>query len=178
MLLVFALQAAVAVTPPGPPPSADPFGERAFAHFSREPLLSHVSESVDAAVTVNARSDAPIAYTLRLTRRQPSHPATIVWADSRTCPAVRSALMAMRAVTAPHPSVPGIDAPGAMVIDGTGYRLRAQAGYAHGRPAWIDLGSNRGTPLAAWVERSRGALARCWSAQPPPGPGNRVFLTP
>jgi hypothetical protein len=177
MLLAFALQAAVAVTPPGPPLEADSFGERAFAHFSREPVASHVSGSVDAAFSTEPRPDAPIGYALRLTRREPSHPATIVWAESRTCPAVRPALMAMRAVAMPHPYVSGIDPPGAMVVDGTEYRLRAEAGYAHGRPAWIDIGTNRDTPLAAWVDHSLAALARCWSPVPP-GPAPRVFLTP
>lgn len=169
MLLALALQAALSSTPSAPPPAADMFGERAFAHFSREALLANLHETVDIATATDPHAASSIAYTVRLTRRQASHPATVVWADSRTCAAVRPVLAAMRAMTLPHPSVLGIDPPGAIVVDGTEYRLRTEAGYAHARHAWIDIGSNRNTPLAAWVDRSLAALARCWSSRPPEG---------
>lgn len=182
MLIALALQAALsaapAATPVGPPPSADPFGDRAFAHVSRAPVLSAIRESVDIATATEAGPTAPIGYILRLTRRQASRPDTVLWADSRACPAVRPMLVAMRAVALPHPWVPGIDAPGSMVVDGTEYRLQTEAKFAHGRPAWVDFGANVGTPLADWVERSFRTLASCWSPRPPRGPDDRVFLTP
>ncbi len=159
MLLAFALQVADAPSAP-----RDTFAERAFAHFSRAPALAHSSETVDVALAYAPYSTAPAAYTMRLTRRRFRQPDAIVWADSRSCPAMRQVLDTMRALASPHPQVPGIDPYGDIILDGTGYRLTTKARFAGGCDGHLTYSSNIGTPLAAWVDRSLAALAPCWSA--------------
>lgn len=162
MLLAFVLQAASVA-----PNLRDAFAERAFAHFSRAPALAHSSETVDVALVRAPYSTAPPAYTMRLTRRRFQQPDAIFWADSRTCPALRPVLDALRAVVAPHPQVPGIDPYGDIILDGVGYRLKTMARFPNGQDGDLSYSSNVGTPLAAWIDRSLAALARCWSATAP-----------
>lgn len=162
MLLALALQ--VASVPPAP---RDGFAERAFAHFSRSPALAHASETVDVAIVYAPYSTASADYTMRLTRRRFQQPDVILWADSRSCPAMRPVLDAMRAVASPHPQVPGIDPYGDIIVDGAGYRLTATARFDNGQDGDLTYRSNIGTPLAAWVDKSLAALARCWSAVEP-----------
>jgi hypothetical protein len=162
MLLALALQ--VASTPPAP---RDGFAESAFAHFSRVPTLAHSSETVDVAIVYAPYSTAPPAYMMRLTRRRFQQHDAIFWADSRSCPAMRPVLDAMRALPSPRPQVPGIDPYGDIILDGVGYRLMTTARFANGQDGDLVYSSNIGTPLAAWVDGSLGALARCWSATAP-----------
>ncbi|WP_010184185.1 hypothetical protein [Sphingomonas sp. PAMC 26605] len=164
MLLALALQAASTLPAPG-----DGFAEHAFAHFSRAPALAHSSETVDVALAYVPYSTAPAAYTMRLTRRRFQQSDAIFWADSRSCPAMRPVLDAMRAVALPNPRVPGIDSDGDIIMDGAGYRLTTMARFADGQDGELGYSSNVGTPLAAWVDHSLAALARCWSSRPPEG---------
>lgn len=165
LMLLAALPPAPAILPaPLPPaPAPDPFGQRAWAHFSRSPALRGTSERVDVATSGVDPKSHVLFYAMRLTRTRFSQPDTVLWADSRTCPAVRPALAALGTLAMPRPSAPGIDPPGDMVLDGVGYALAMPGRFAGGGEGQFSVSSNIGTPLAAWVDRSLKALEPCWS---------------
>ena len=174
MLIALALQAAIVPRPP-----RDVFADRAWGHFSRTPTMGGVIESVEVATSTSALRTKRLAYRMRLTRRQISRPAEILWADSRMCPAMLPVLRALQTLPPPRPSVPGIEPmPGADIVDGVGYQLRVPAHFAGGGKvrSRLALGSsdgqmwfysNLGTPLADWVDKSLAALQRCWSPVEP-----------
>lgn len=165
MLIALILQAAAVAALPSPP---DLFAQRAWAHFSRAPALEGTSETVDVAIIAMPPRSSVAVYAMRITRRRLQQPDTIGWADSRNCPAMLPGLKAMRTLAVPHPTVPGMEQrPGISMLDGIGYRLWTQARFDGGGEGRLDFDSNIGTPLAAWVDKSLGALARCWSAVEP-----------
>lgn len=164
LLLVLLLQAA---SPVLPQPRADGFSQRAWGHFSRSPLLGHASEIVDVTIDYDRRTHAS-TYALRLTRKRFSQAGEVLWADSRTCPAVRRVLTSMQTLALPSITVPGLDRyPGNIVIDGVAYSLRAPALFVGRGGGQAVFTSNVGTPLATWVDRSLAALGPCWSALAP-----------
>jgi len=147
--------------------AADAFDQGAWGRFSRSPALAHRTERV--AIATDGRDDGQqgtLHYKLRLTTTAPERPDTVLWANSRTCPAVRKVVASLRTLAPPRPAPPGFDEPAAILLDGVGYELSVPAldPYGQSRVTWR---SNVDTPLAAWVDRSLAALAPCWSPAPP-----------
>lgn len=151
LALLLLLTAADAAPPPLP---------YAWAEFERSGALSHVDETVAIATDGTDPRTHEIEIKLRYVTRSPRD-RTILWANSRTCPALKPLLTSMHALEMPRPLPYGTHfAPGPMVIDGTGYRLRAPSSFSNGT---LTITSNVGSPLAKWVDGAFATLAPCWS---------------
>ena len=144
--------------------AAQPELPRQWAQFSRSGALSHVSETVDIATGDNGNS-ADFRYILRFTKRSLRGDPQIAWADSATCPAVRSVMVSMRNIRMPSPTPYGL--PGqamTITLDGTGYSLTAPSSDNMGK---LTISSNIGSPLASWVDASLKQLESCWTTAAP-----------
>lgn len=149
MILAFLIEAAQ--LDPAPLPYA-------WASFRRAGALSHVSESVEIA-TDGADRDH-FEYKLRLVRRT-IRTQEILWASSRTCPAVRPILRQMREIPMPRPAPFGLeDEAPEIILDGAFYELKAPSTFSNGQ---MTISSNVGSPLAKWVDGAFASLASCWS---------------
>ncbi len=132
---------------------------RSWAQFSRSGALNHVSETVDIA-TGDKGKDAEFRYVLRRTKLTLSAEPEVAWADSETCPAVRSVIVAMRGIQMPSPAPYGLpDGSAVITLDGTGYSLTAPSSDNMGK---LTISSNIGSPLASWVDTSLKQLESCW----------------
>ncbi len=132
---------------------------RQWAQFSRSGSLNHVSEIIDIA-TGDRGKDAEFRYILRRTKNSLKAEPEVAWADSATCPAVRSVIASMRKIQVPSPAPYGLENQSAAItLDGTGYSLTAPSSDNMGR---LTISSNIGTPLAAWVDTSLKQLETCW----------------
>ncbi|WHU01330.1 hypothetical protein [Sphingomonas sp. NIBR02145] len=132
---------------------------RQWAQFSRTGALNHISENIDIA-TGDRGTDAEFRYILRRTKNSLNAVPEIAWADSATCPAVRSVIASMRKIQVPSPAPYGLeDKSTALTLDGTGYSLTAPSSDNMGK---LTISSNIGTPLAAWVDTSLKQLEACW----------------
>jgi len=143
--------------------STDVFADRAWGQFSRSGALSHHVEIVDIAI--DGKTAGQLQYRLRLTDQKFGSPATVSWADSRTCPAVRVILTRLRALSPPVIVPPGFaPEPSEILVDGAGYALTVPVADSAGasRISWT---SNIGTALAAWVDNSLVSLAPCWKPE-------------
>lgn len=132
-----------------------------WAQFSRSGALSHVSETVEIATGDN-KSDIDFPYKVRFIRYSLKSAPEIKWANSATCPAVRSVIASMRSIKMPSPAPYGV--PGEsmeITVDGTGYSLTAPSSDNMGK---MTISSNVGSPLAAWIDSSFERLAPCWKA--------------
>ena len=64
----------------------------------------------------------------------------------------------------PRPAPPGVgDDEFEIVMDGVGYALHMPAAFGRNSRS-LNLTSNVGTPLAAWVDGAMTRMASCWSA--------------
>jgi len=132
---------------------------RQWAQFSRSGSLNHVSETIDIA-TGDRGEDAEFRYILRRTKNSLNAEPEIAWADSATCPAVRSVIASMRKIQVPSPAPYGLEGEStAITLDGTGYSLTAPSSDNMGK---LTISSNIGTPLAAWVDTPLKQLETCW----------------
>jgi len=132
---------------------------RQWAQFSRSGALSHVSETVDIA-TDDRGKDSKFRYVLRRTKRKLNAEPEVVWADSETCPAVRSLIVAMRTIQMPSPAPYGLPGESAAItLDGTGYSLTAPSSENMGK---LTISLNIGSSLASWVDSSLKQLESCW----------------
>jgi hypothetical protein len=133
---------------------------RQWAQFSRSGALSHVSEIVDIA-TGDRGNSVQFRYVLRFTKRSLKAKAEIAWADSTTCPAVRSIIESMQKIKMPSPAPYGLpDQSMTLTLDGTAYSLTAPSSDNMGK---LTISSNVGTPLAHWIDASFKRLATCWT---------------
>lgn len=158
MLTLFLAMAQAAAEP------RDAFASRAWGSFSRSPMLAHRGETVEFAT--GGRSGDVISYRLRRTRVSLSAPPARFWADSRTCPAVRTVLERLHALRLPAIVPPGFEpAPTGILLDGVAYSLNVPLEDRVGasRVSWK---TNVGTPLATWVNESLKQLVPCWSPSP------------
>ncbi|WP_131818614.1 hypothetical protein [Sphingomonas turrisvirgatae] len=103
--------------------------------------------------------------TLRFTARRQGEVLKVMWTDSRTCPAVAEAVDALRSVPMPTPVVPGD--PENIILHGVGYSVRFNGRYGSEMGVPLELRSNAGTPLAAWVSDIFRRLKPCWSETRP-----------
>lgn len=137
---------------------------RKWAQFSRAGALNHVTETIEIA-TGRGTTGAEFRYTLRLTRRALEAKPEIRWADSATCPAVRSVIVAMRDIKMPSPAPYGLpDRSASITLDGTAYSLTAPSSDDMGS---LTISSNTGSSLAAWVDTSLKQLESCWTTAAP-----------
>ncbi|MFD1951770.1 hypothetical protein ACFSGX_13430 [Sphingomonas arantia] len=135
-----------------------------WAQFRRAGALSRVSETVDVA-TGGKRIGADFPYQLRFTKDALGEKPQIKWADSATCPAVRSVIASMTSIKMPSPAPYGVPGEQMMItVDGTGYSLTAPSSDNMGE---ITISSNVGSPLAAWIDASFKQLAPCWKTSAP-----------
>lgn len=146
--------------------SATPQSElpRQWAQFSRAGQLNHITETIEVA-TGDRGQDNAFRYILRRTKRTLNGDSQIAWADSATCPEVRSVIASMRDI--PVPSLAPYGLPGearSITMDGTLYSLAAPSSDNMGK---IAISSNVGSPLASWVDASLEQLASCWTATAP-----------
>lgn len=140
--------------------AAQPDLPRQWARFSRSGALSHVSETIDIA-TGDRVGKAEFRYVLRFTKRAHGAEPEIAWADSATCPAVRSVMTAMRDIAMPSPAPYGLaDEAMTITVDGVGYSLTAPSSDNMGN---LTISSNVGSPLASWVDASFKQLEACWT---------------
>lgn len=132
---------------------------RQWAQFSRSGALSHISEKVDIA-TGDRGAEEDFRYILRLTKKSLDGNPQIAWADSATCPAVRSIISNMRDLKMPSPAPYGLkDQLRPLTVDGTGYSLTAPSSDRMGK---LTISSNIGSPLASWIDASFEQLKPCW----------------
>lgn len=144
-----------AATIPLPPPDS-------WIRISRNPALSHSFESVD--ILYSKGSSDPAGFDLRLTYRGTEGETTVKWASSRSCEGARVAVARLRKLPFPSVSFPGD--PGQVVVDGTGYSISFPAAYGTQYSGQIELRSNVGTPLAAWIDDTLVNLQPCWHPSP------------
>lgn len=145
--------------------AAPPF-DLSWIEFSRSPALNSATDRVELGTLGMDRNGKELLYWLRrsVTIRDQ---VTVTWVDSRTCPAVRGALVALQSLPMPRPAPYGLGGDNTdIILDGVSYSLRIPAAYGR-QGAQLMLSSNVGTPLAAWVEASFAALEPCWSPRPP-----------
>jgi hypothetical protein len=144
--------------------AAQPELPRQWAQFSRSGALSHVSETVDVA-TGDKGTNPDFRYILRLTKRSLGADPQIAWADSATCPAVRSVIAGMRNIRMPSAAPYGL--PGetrSITLDGTLSSLTAPSSDNMGK---LTISSNIGSPLASWIGASLKQLEPCWTKAAP-----------
>ena len=89
------------------------------------------------------------------------------WTDTVRCPVSRSILIAAEGLEPPKVFT-GANANEIIVTaDGVGYSLRAMSQYPGYGVGNIQISSNKGTPLARWVDGSLRILDSCWSKTAP-----------
>ena len=95
----------------------------------------------------------------------------LVWADSRTCPAVKAALEAMEALPAVRPEAPGLGVEDwkPSGLDGvvhTFWNQGARTGSG-GAAVEITIQGNMDAPVAVWWADATTRLKGCWSEREP-----------
>jgi hypothetical protein len=144
--------------------TAQPDLPRQWAHFSRSVSLKHVDETVDIA-TGDMAGGADFRYILRLTTRSLGADPKVAWADSATCPAVRTVISTMRSIRMPSPApYDWSDRSKAITLDGTRYSLTAPSSDDMGKLTIMATGDSA---LESWVNDSLKALAPCWRSKAP-----------
>ena len=133
----------------------------AWAEFSRKPALQRIQSTVEIGTLGLDRRRNQLDFWLRRVRVVRGR-ETIGWTDSRTCPAVRPAIAALRQLPVPPVAPPGLSTGGDIILDGIGYSLRAPTDSGE-----ITIRSNIGTPLADWIEATSKALEPCWRSTVP-----------
>lgn len=98
--------------------------------------------------------------------------ASLVWADSRTCPGVEPLLTSMEEIALARPDAPGLGREPAnleLVLDGVLHRFWNSSAIAGDDEAAVGLeitGNVNSPPALWWAERSP-ALDPCWSEVTP-----------
>jgi hypothetical protein len=139
--------------------SAQPALPEPWAQFSRSGSLNHTTETV--GIFTGKRTDGEFQYRLRLTKEMLGKEPETKWADSQTCPEVRSVISSMRDIEMPSPAPYGVGQPRSMTLDSTQYELTAPSSFNMGE---VTLSSNVGSPLASWIDAGFAQLASCWKA--------------
>lgn len=111
-------------------------------------------------------------WIIRRATGDPTGQTALLWADSRTCPAVRDVLIAMEDMAPPRPHLSGLRAePERIVIVGDGaqvvFRSRWSQAGSEGAAVQLQVQGNVNAPHAIWWEQSVEALADCWTPEAP-----------
>lgn len=117
-----------------------------WAKFSRDGMDSQVVE----IASLQGSNAGRLEYRLRFTtRRLRGHNPEVRWADSVTCPAVRTVVLGMDDLAMPIPApYGGSNETRVIVLDGAEYSLTAPSSYMMGK---LTVTSTDGSPLAAWI---------------------------
>ncbi|TCS12709.1 hypothetical protein [Caulobacter sp. BK020] len=94
----------------------------------------------------------------------------VQWADSRSCPAVRSILEGLQGLRAPRPDVPGVGAPRelSVVADGESHDLWLNwAIYPNDARGDLRMEGNVGSPVGDWWDAALPKLEVCWTGKIP-----------
>ena len=132
-----------------------------FLQFTRSPAL--LRDRIEIQVGVLSREgDGKTNYWARRIRTT-TKSRTVQWADGRTCSGLEASLRQLSGLVHPKFAVPGLEESDNLVIavDGVGYSITSQATFDQ-QIGYLKYSSNRGTPLAAWVDASLALLAPCW----------------
>jgi hypothetical protein len=103
----------------------------------------------------------------------------VVWADSRSCPAVERVLIDMERLPAVRPDAIRLGEESenlGIMLDGTAHTFWNRWARSGRQEASVglEITGNVDSPIAVWWARSADRLAECWTAEPPgPGPGSR-----
>lgn len=96
----------------------------------------------------------------------------VLWADSRSCPALKDVLVTMEKIDGPRPVAAGLrgNRPIGMVLDGVSYTFWNAWGVSGPSDATVsfEVRGNVNSPVAKWWETSAPKLKTCWSASAPP----------
>lgn len=142
-------------------PEVHPELPHQWAQFSRYVDLRHTRETVDIATDPRQRGKE-FRYRLRYTKRPRGKEPEIKWADSATCPSVRSVIANMRDIKMPSPAPYGVpDQSTTIILHGAIYSLTAPSSDNMGK---LTISSNVGSSLASWVNASLKQLDPCWTA--------------
>lgn len=104
--------------------------------------------------------------------------AGVVWADSRSCPAVQQVLIDMEGLPAVRPDAIRLGEETehlGIVLDGTAHTFWNRWARSGRQDAMVglEITGNVNSPIAVWWARSAERLAECWTDQPPgSGPGD------
>lgn len=111
-------------------------------------------------------------WVVRRVEGAPNRDARVLWADSRTCPAVEQALIAMERIPAARPDAPGLGREAAdfgMVMDGAHHTFWNRSARSGENEATVTLAieGNVNAPIAGWWSTSASRLSGCWGETPP-----------
>lgn len=134
-----------------------------WVSISRRPALTRSSEIVD--FLFNKTSSSGLEFDLRLTSRAADDTLTVKWTSTERCKEARTAALRLRDL--PFPAVRLPSDPEEVVLDGTSYSVKFLAGYGSQNNGELELRSNVGTPLAAWINTTLSNLDNCWSHMRP-----------
>lgn len=100
-------------------------------------------------------------YTLRLIIKNGDGSTDTRWATSRTCSGVRKVVDNLSSV--PFPAITSPSDATELIIDGVTYSVIFSARYGSQFSGPLELHSNIGTPLEAWVNNAIATAKPCWS---------------
>jgi hypothetical protein len=133
----------------------------AWAEFSRKPALKREKTVVGIGTLGFDRRRSQLDFWLRRTVTA-NGIEKVAWADSRTCPAVRPMIAAMRELPVARFAPPGFSEGSPLIMDGVCYSL-----HSYSDDGSLTVSTNVGTPLASWVEASLERLGPCWTSTIP-----------
>jgi hypothetical protein len=111
-------------------------------------------------------------WVIRRVEGERGRDARVLWADSRTCPAVEDALVAMERIPLVRPDAPRVGKESSyfgMVMDGTHHTFwnrNARSGQNDATVS-LEIEGNVNSPMAAWWASSARRLAACWAEMQP-----------
>lgn len=122
-----------------------------------------------AAWAGSGTSRTPYWIVRRVTGSSLRGPA-VQWADSRSCPAVRTLIEDLQALRAPLPDIPGVGPPRELVLtaDGESHDLWLNwAIYPNDARGDLRMSGNVGSPVGDWWQAALPTLKACWSGAAP-----------
>ena len=135
-----------------------------WATITREPARAREKTTLAFGTLGVARNDPfQLAYYSKRTIQRPEESPQVQWADSISCPALRTALERLGGLSPPPVNVPGFpSAKGTsaenVIIGGIIYTLRLDR---------LSFSTNIDSGLAEWTEKTLRALEPCWRKEAP-----------
>ena len=167
MIALFLLAQAASTAIGEPAPATDmPSGRWATVRI--EPALGGRRTEIAIGTVRYDRDKKQLDYWMRREERdRQGGNLNVSWADSRSCPAMRPAIEAMRDMGTMQFAPPGGADDVIVTMDGTMYTLEAPGRYENAHAGALRIKANVRTPLADWAERLRSDIAGCWAAKAP-----------
>jgi hypothetical protein len=111
-------------------------------------------------------------WVMRRVTGSPHDTKPVLWADSRSCPAVEQVLTAMERLPSIRPDAPLLGQEtrkDALILDGVGYTFWNRWALSGSRAATVGLEvtGNVDSPMAEWWTKSAASLSTCWRETPP-----------